>query len=161
MADMLDKVDKATTGAWEVAKIVISIFLTSFVVIISILYFSGIAVNELGEESNIKAQQTAVTPSDLIKAESRCETHAELAERIMSNHQVGVPMSKVLAILAPKGPTPTPMDIFDKESVIEAYSSPRYNSEKVQQSAIADFRDQRHVDCIKLVNQLYYSIINL
>ena len=93
--------------------------------------------------------------SDLIKAETMCETLAEVAEMIMSNRQAGVSMSKVLAVLAPKGPTPTPLDIFDKESVLEAYSTPRYNSENIQKSTIADFRDQRHVDCLKWVNQLF------
>ncbi len=80
------------------------------------------------------------------KEKSYCELSASLAEAIMSRRQEGVPMSKILAIFSDSDP-------FDKNSVIKAYSLSRYDSEKFQQSAIADFRDQRHVDCLKLINQ--------
>ena len=88
---------------------------------------------------------------ELKRMESLCEQLGESAGVTMESHQIGLPLAKILPLSARLHTKP--LEFFDKESTLQAYSTPRYNTANYQKKAIADFRDKRHVDCLKLISK--------
>jgi hypothetical protein len=64
-----------------------------------------------------------------------------MAEEIMSSHQAGVSMARVMAIME--------NDKILQQMVIEAYGEPRYSSPEFQRRAVAVFRDAVYLQCVK------------
>lgn len=68
-----------------------------------------------------------------------CSEVSRLAETIMRSHQMGAPMSAVMAVV--EGNT------IGMQMVVEAYGSPRFSMERNQQRAIAEHRDRWYRIC--------------
>lgn len=73
------------------------------------------------------------------KEQDVCGAIGELAEGIMKAHQIGVPMSKIV-----EGGNE-----LVEAMAIDAYSRPRYSTERMQNRAVAEFRDAVYLMCIK------------
>ena len=69
-----------------------------------------------------------------------CMIVAEYAEVIMQTHQAGYPLARVLEN--------TPETML-QEVAIEAFSRTRYTTPQYQQQAVAAFRDEMHVTCLR------------
>ena len=78
-----------------------------------------------------------------------CGALAKAAENLMKGHQNGAAMSDMLAVNANK--SPVLKDLLDS-LVMEAYSEPRYGSEKMKLRIIGEFRDKIHVECLRQIN---------
>ena len=83
------------------------------------------------------------------RLERLCAGLGAAAAVTMQAHQVGVPLAKILTLSAQL--STKPLEFFDKESTLQAYSMPRYSLEEHRQTAIAEFRDKRHLDCLRLI----------
>lgn len=68
-----------------------------------------------------------------------CVAQASLAAQIMEAHQVGVPLTQLMEVLAENE--------LGRIMARAAYSSPRYSSPVVRQQAIDDFRDRMALLC--------------
>jgi hypothetical protein len=86
---------------------------------------------------------------DQARLERLCAGLGAAAAVTMEAHQVGVPLAKILTLSAQL--STKPLEFFDKESALQAYSMPRYSLEEHRQRAIAEFRDKRHLDCLRLI----------
>ena len=80
------------------------------------------------------------------KDDGICTSLSTTSAEIMKARQNGVPMSKL-------------MEIFKKDDVailrrltIEAYESPRYSTEGMQEKSIQDFENKAFLDCYKARN---------
>ena len=96
----------------------------------------------------------ALFASAALQAEERttdefCEKFAQATETIMRAHQNGHPMS---VLLRNADETLSGIPLLLKAyrlAVMEAYSRPRYSTERIQQRVIAEFRDENHLSCLK------------
>lgn len=68
-----------------------------------------------------------------------CVAQSSLAAQIMEAHQVGVPLTQLMEVLAENE--------LGRIMARAAYSSPRYSSPSVRQQAIDDFRDRMALLC--------------
>lgn len=60
MSDLLNKVDKATTGVWKVIKTIVSVFLLAFVaIVIFSIYFAGKQMNSIVDDKKARTEQAA------------------------------------------------------------------------------------------------------
>lgn len=74
-------------------------------------------------------------------AESFCETIGKLAYATMDARQAGVPLMKLLEL-----PTATELG---KSMAMEAYESPRFHSESMQERAKTEFQTKWELLCVK------------
>jgi hypothetical protein len=68
-----------------------------------------------------------------------CTVIGDLAEAIMTNRQLGIPMSRMMEING--------ADDLARLMVMEAYKEPRYSSDEYQRRAVQDFRNEIEVAC--------------
>lgn len=68
-----------------------------------------------------------------------CVAQASLAAQIMEAHQVGVPLTQLMEVLAENE--------LGRVMARAAYSSPRYSTPSVRQQSIDDFRDRMALLC--------------
>ena len=84
-----------------------------------------------------------------------CEVLGGYAEVVMSNHQSGVPLSSMIAILTKNrddGTLPENQFSLLEAIVVDAYDQPRFSTDKHQQSTVREFTDAVVLQCLK-VNQ--------
>lgn len=87
-----------------------------------------------------------VTP---VKADSwreLCSSYSDLSEKIMTNRQSGVAMSKMMSTVDGQKDA---MSKVIEEIIIEAYEKPRYSTERMQKRTIEDFRNSIYLTCAK------------
>lgn len=75
-----------------------------------------------------------------------CTKWASMAEGLMENRQVGVPMSDMMGI--------SPNNTAWRTMVTEAYSQSRYSSDSVRIRVIEEFRDSNYLRCIRMFSEL-------
>ena len=75
-----------------------------------------------------------------------CTGIAGLAEVIMQGRQNGRPMHEMMGIAAQGNDPGT--NIITEALIIDAFSHPRYSTERVKQSTIGDFADSAYLSCI-------------
>lgn len=71
---------------------------------------------------------------------SRCNSVSELAEVIMEHRQAGTDMAKIMG---------TAQEDATRQVIIMAYDSPRFHTERNQQRAVQDFKNDAYLACIK------------
>lgn len=89
----------------------------------------------------------AAMPVSAIAAEdwtAKCKSVSELAQTIMKSRQAGVSMSSLIDMEIDPG-----IRALVTNMVMEAYDSPRYNTEDIKQQTISDFRDEWYLKCAK------------
>jgi hypothetical protein len=74
-------------------------------------------------------------------ASSKCEVIGQLAYTSMDARQAGVSLTKLLSL-----PSSTALG---KSILIEAYESPRFHTEEMQERAKVDFRNKWELACVK------------
>ena len=74
----------------------------------------------------------------------KCDSYTQLAEAIMKARQSGVSMAKLMKTVKKKDGGD-----FVVQLIIDAYDTPRYSSEKMQQETIENFRDNNYLECVK------------
>ncbi len=72
---------------------------------------------------------------------------ADTAEAIMEVRQGGLPLADVLEVYG-KSEIEAVRSI-GRTLAIEAYSRPRFNTYEYQRKAVAEFRDEVHVQCLR------------
>lgn len=77
-----------------------------------------------------------------------CDTVARTAEQLQISNQNGKSLSFVFGLIV-KSEMNTEAKNFIQNLAVEAYSIPRFSSSKYQAKAIADFKDAKHVECMK------------
>lgn len=80
------------------------------------------------------------TAEELTKFET-CKAYHELSSTLMEAHQIGVSMPKALEAL--EG------DSLSVEILQEAYSYPRFSTERYREEAKRDFSDKVYANCLK------------
>ncbi len=82
-------------------------------------------------------------PSQAEKSwQEKCATVGIFAEIVMENRQAGVSMAKMMEL--------TDADaVLSHEIIINAYSSPRYSTERVQKREVENYRDRWYLDCVR------------
>lgn len=86
------------------------------------------------------------SPAGASKLEDSCNTAALIAEKVMTVRQNGASLSEVLSIF--EGDTPT--DRGGRAMAKEAFSLPRYTTEKHQTLTVQEFRTRWHLKCLNL-----------
>ena len=81
------------------------------------------------------------------KANELCDHMATLATSIMTAHQSSVPLSTAMGIALKGGDEQ--VNKVTKQIVMDAYGSPRFHTDKAKMRAVSDFRDKRHLACLK------------
>lgn len=76
-----------------------------------------------------------------------CKKLNLLAEEIMKSRQMGVPMAAMMEAAA--SGNITVLNKLQKNFIIEAYDSPKYDSPEMQQNAITEFGNKQYLICIK------------
>lgn len=76
-----------------------------------------------------------------------CSKAAKVAESLMQARQKGVSLQNAMDAMISSYPKTAHK--YVRILVMDAYSSPRYHSEEMQQRAIDDFRDKSHLSCLK------------
>lgn len=97
----------------------------------------GLSLNSYGADK---------TPPSAKDKENFCSSVSSLSEKIMSNRQQGVAMSKMLEV--GQGADPTLYDLA-KSIVMAAYEKPRFHTKENIQRSIEDFRDEFFLACVK------------
>lgn len=72
-----------------------------------------------------------------------CRDLGGLAEVIMDSRQMGVPMARLMAVISDEGGSQ-----LTESLIIDAYSVPRFRTEKMQKQAVADFREKVYLECV-------------
>lgn len=72
-----------------------------------------------------------------------CAELADIAETLMGFRQQGIALSRILELDSYS------TNEYLARLAVAAYDQPRYSTTEIQDSAISDFRDAVHVDCIK------------
>lgn len=72
-----------------------------------------------------------------------CASLTSFAEAVMESRQNGIPISMALTA----APDDNPAGKFMRKMILDAYMSPRFTVESVQQEAIKDFRDNAETAC--------------
>jgi len=87
------------------------------------------------------AAQNAKASDDLT---SKCKSISTLAGTIMKARQAGTSMSEMMEVKI--GP-----DVKDLATsmIVSAFETPRFNTEKIKQETISDFRDDWYLKCVK------------
>ncbi|MFT7860439.1 MAG: hypothetical protein ABXS93_05845 [Sulfurimonas sp.] len=75
-----------------------------------------------------------------------CSTLSGISEMIMKSRQNGVDMEKLMEINTKLVKDGNPDIAF---MIIEAYETPRFNTEKVKIQTISDFKNKQYLGCIK------------
>ena len=75
-------------------------------------------------------------------AHKKCSSYSEYAEIIMTQRQSGTPMPEMIELVNGDG------KIFE-DLVFSAYEIPRYDTKKMQNNTIKDFRDNVYLNCRK------------
>lgn len=70
-----------------------------------------------------------------------CSDLSDLADMIMSHRQSGTPMQRLIDILSE--------DDMLMSWVLEAYDSSRFDTPKYRERAVQDFREEKHVSCLR------------
>src|SRR5690625_8030013 len=78
-----------------------------------------------------------------------CTEIAGLAEVVMEGRQNGTPMPAMMDVAA-QGSDKEINSVME-ELIIEAFSHPRYSTERVKQSTIGDFADSAYLSCLHTV----------
>lgn len=78
-----------------------------------------------------------------------CEAMSEMAGKIMTARQRGVPMSTLATL--PQSDSEEVRNLR-KELLIAAFESPRYSSEDYQEKAVVDFKNGVFLECFKHVS---------
>src|SRR5690625_3126518 len=78
-----------------------------------------------------------------------CTEIAGLAEAVMEGRQNGTPMPAMMDVAA-QGSDKEINSVMEA-LIIEAFSHPRYSTERVKQSTIGDFADSAYLSCITTV----------
>lgn len=84
---------------------------------------------------------TAVANADEGDWRVMCEAAAEIAETIMERRQTGTSMAKMIEVADDNE--------LVEQIIIAAYDSPRYSTDRIQQRAAAEFRDEVYLQCVK------------
>lgn len=82
-----------------------------------------------------------------VSAQDVCSSMARLAERMMTDRQDGVSLADTLETSQAAVPEGTRDTV--KKMVIAAYEVPHFATEKSKNTAIGDFRDSIHLECLK------------
>jgi hypothetical protein len=88
----------------------------------------------------ILAAGPAWAESSGMSTQDACKKYSQIAEKIMTWRQDGKSMPKMMT------------DFGDSEimraMIIDAYNTPRYNSQEYRQRSIENFRDEVYLHCI-------------
>jgi hypothetical protein len=93
MSDLLNKVDKATTGVWKVIKTIVSVLLLAFVaIVIFSIYFTGKQMSSVIDDKKVKTEQAAaqaIPSQPITQAPQAVITPAPAASlQLMSIHRI-------------------------------------------------------------------------
>lgn len=91
----------------------------------------------------IAAMLAATTPA--VAEDDVCVSISEVAEAIMMNRQIGVPLVDMMRIAADNQ--------MLRILTMEAYKMPRFNGEEHQERAVQDFTDRVTLECYKQVGE--------
>lgn len=80
--------------------------------------------------------------------EKTCSRAAKVAEKLMEARQSGVSLEAAMDALVSSYPASSHKHV--RKLVMDAYSIPRFSSTEFQQRAIAEFRDDSHLACLKV-----------
>ena len=75
-----------------------------------------------------------------------CSTLSGISEMIMKSRQNGVDMEKLMGINTKLINDGSPDISF---IIIEAYETPRFNTQKIKVQTISDFKNKQYLGCIK------------
>jgi hypothetical protein len=88
-------------------------------------------------------EETATQPTEAQRKATRCTHYGSIAKSIMSMRQMGVPMSSLMT-------SPAAADSKPIQAIIMlAYDTPRYQSERIKEETIQDFRNKIEAECFK------------
>jgi hypothetical protein len=79
-------------------------------------------------------------------ADEVCESLRKVAEQIMKNRQIGVPINEMIEVADNNHPK---VKEILKALIIDAYGSPKFNTPKVINEAVNEFGNKVYVDCVK------------
>lgn len=88
-----------------------------------------------------------VFSGDASAQKATCSKAAKVAESLMQARQKGVSLQNAMDAMISSYPKTAHK--YVRVLVMDAYSSPRYHSEEMQQRAIDEFRDKSHLSCLK------------
>lgn len=77
-----------------------------------------------------------------------CAKFSDDAHKIMMARQTGMSLQEVIRIVVDATPSQSSKDLV-RSVIINAYKSPRYLSEDLQDRAARDFADRYHVYCLE------------
>lgn len=80
-----------------------------------------------------------------------CMALAGAAGTTMEARQEGIPASKLLALVKPYEDEDEGVGVLLRGIILQAYDSPRFNTEKYRQEAITEFQNETLVNCLKFV----------
>lgn len=83
------------------------------------------------------------------EGDTLCETLASAAGTTMEARQIGIPATKLLALVEPY--EDEGVRVLLRGMIIKAYESPRFNTEKYRKEAVAEFQNETLVNCLKFV----------
>ena len=80
-------------------------------------------------------------------ANPHCAELESTAKSIMNLRQNGFPMTKLIEKLSKSSDSASDLELY-KSLVFAAYDAPRYNSEKMKNLSISDFRNEVYKRCL-------------
>lgn len=92
------------------------------------------------------AASATVTASE---GDDLCAALASAAGTTMEARQIGIPATKLLALVEPY--EDEGVRVLLRGMILKAYESPRFNTEKYRKEAVAEFQNETLVNCLKFV----------